>query len=157
MVRNDLLGSSSCHWRLWNVHAENSSKIVQLALLGLSSLDAHWTHERVEALRKGGKALLLHVDTLEGVVVDALLVGEDTAARALECPTTHLLLPRLANILRLHQTTSVHEVVKATIIVLIVVDVWITSVAAERICLELGLLLTRSIVEPVRKIEFSGS
>lgn len=76
-----------------DVHAEDSPKVVQLPLLGLPGLYAHRAHQGVEALREGGKALLLHADALERVVVNASLVGEGPAAGADEhkVSASHLL------------------------------------------------------------------
>ena len=34
----------SCGHR-WNVHSEDGSKVVELAFLGLTRLDAHWAHQ----------------------------------------------------------------------------------------------------------------
>ena len=136
---------------LRDIHVENGAKIVELSLLGLSGLDVHRAHEGVETLCEGREALLLHVDALEGMVVNALLIVEDLAARAVEAggaSAAHLL--PLIDVHRLLHATIAEEGVNVPIVstsVLAIVEVRV-AILAEGIILLLGLLLTRPIVEP---------
>lgn len=98
----------SCR-RWWYVHGEDGSKVVELSFLSLACLDTHRTHQRIETLRERSEALLLHIDALEGMVVNLFLTREHFPAGANErrlfaASSSHLII-----------LTDVHRLLHASV------------------------------------------
>jgi hypothetical protein len=138
----------SCR-RWWYVHGEDGSKVVELSFLSLACLDTHRTHQRIETLCERSEALLLHIDALEGMVVNLFLTREHFPAGANErrlfaASSSHLII-----------LTDVHRLLHASVWEYLVVEASISIAIAEvRVAakwIELLLLPTWSVPVPVRK------
>ena len=101
--------------RLRHIHGENGPQVLYLAVLRLTSLNAHRAHERFQGLRERCETFLLHFHAFERVVMHACLVPKRDPASAAEATAAHLARLVLHEDGLLHAAIRVHKVVKTLI------------------------------------------